>query len=125
MTTKTNKPEEKPIEIVEVGKATEAQLTEWKAKYEKDGPIKVIELVVSPTEVSYGYLKPADSDRMIVAKAMSLHHQNKILEVGEFILNNCWIGGDERMRNDTKMSINAATFAGQTIEFMVGTIKNA
>ncbi len=122
MTTKNkNTPQS---EIVEVGKATEEQLAAWKKQYEADGPIKEIKLIVSPTEHSFGYLKPAGSSRIIVAKAMSLHHQNLIFETGEFILNNCWIGGDERMRTDAKMSINAATFAAQTVEFMAGSMVN-
>lgn len=115
----------KAPKILEVGKATDEQLAKWKKEYEVDGPIKVIKLIVSPTEVSYGYLKPAIGDRMVVAKAMSYHKQNMPYETGEFILHNCWLGGDMRQRNDTKLMINAATFASQTIEFMAGSMENA
>ena len=115
----------KAPEVVEVGKANEEQLQAWKKQYEKDGPVKVIILEVSPFEKSFGYLKPASSERIIVSKAMQLHHQGLKLEVGEFILNNCWLGGDERMRSDNKMSINAATFAAQSLEFMPGEMGNA
>ena len=125
MTNKSTKKEEVKGEIQEVGKATPEQLAAWKKEYEKDGPIKIIKLIVSPTEHSYGYLKPAGGSRIIVAKAMSLHHQKLILETGEFILNNCWLGGDPRMTTDPKMSINAATFASQTIDFMQGSMENA
>ena len=111
------------IKHQEIGKATEEQLDAWKKEYEAQGPIKIVTLKVSENETSFGYLKPPS--RLVIAKAMSMFAEKQLIECGTFILNNCWLGGDERMRTNDKMNIAAATYANGTIEFMEGDLKNA
>jgi hypothetical protein len=127
MAIKTNKTEEAQNsatpKINEVGKATPEQLDAWKKEYESQGEIKVITLKVSETETAFGYLKPPA--RLTIAKAMSMFAEKQLIECGTFILNNCWIGGDERMRTDDRMNIAASTYANGCIEFMEGDLKNA
>lgn len=109
--------------LQEVGKVADEQLDAWKKEYEAQGPVKVITLKVSENETSFGYLKPPS--RLVIAKAMSFFAEKQLIECGTFILNNCWLGGDERMRTNDKMSVAAATYANGTIEFMEGDLKNA
>ena len=47
-----------------------------------------------------------------------MYSQNKILECGEFIRNNCWLGGDERLMSDGDVADSAAIQASGVIKFL-------
>lgn len=115
--------EKEQSQLIQTGKVDDKQLANWKKEHETAGPVKVIELKVSENETSFGYLKPPS--RLVIAKAMSMFAEKQLIECGTFILNNCWLGGDERMKTNDKMNVAASTYANGCIEFMEGDLKNA
>jgi hypothetical protein len=68
-----------------------AFITRWKAQH-KD----VIEITViddDNTEVRCFHHNP---DRNVIAQALTMVMNKKVVEAGEFVLMNTWLGGDER-----------------------------
>ena len=69
------------------------------------------------------YLK--EPNRPVVARAMSLIAQTKPLEAGEFILENCHVGGDQSVLTDEKLKMSAAMQVVALVELLDGElIKN-
>jgi len=68
---------------------TPEQINEWKAKHGD-----VFEIAV---EDKRGYIRKPD--RKVLGAAMSFAQSNP-LKMGEIILTNCWLGGDECIRTD-------------------------
>jgi len=68
-----------------------------------------------------GYLKKPT--RNIVARAMSLLAQNKVLEAGEFVLENCFAGGDEQLLQDEDLKVAAAMQSIQAVQVLDGELK--
>jgi hypothetical protein len=108
------------VELTKVlpGGVTEAQVKGWKKEH---GDVHVIEVKVDENDTATCYIKEAD--RNVTAVAMSLYAQNKPLETGEFILNNCWLGGDDRCKTHKKISMAAAVQAKNTVQFLEATVK--
>ena len=73
------------------------------------------------TAVVVGYLKPAD--RVIVGRAMSLFAAQDQMGAGEFILDNCFVGGNPCLLNDDKIRISAAVQAAACIEILESSVK--
>jgi len=71
--------------------------------------VHTIKVNVDKDDVAVGYLKPPT--RNIKAAALSMYSQNKILESGEFLRDNCWLGGDERLKTDGDIADTAAMAA--------------
>ena len=113
----------KASEILEVGVATQEQIDAWKKEYANEGDVKVLKVKVSENETAVGYLKPAS--RIVVAKCMSLYADKQVLQTGEFLLANCWLGGDERIRTNAKISLAAAVQANSMVEFLEAELGNA
>lgn len=82
------------------------QIEAWKKEHKKVHTLKV---TVSDGDVAVGYLK--SPTRNIKATALSMYSQNKILESGEFLRDNCWLGGDERLKTDGDIADSAAMAA--------------
>ncbi len=59
-------------------------------------------------------------NRPTVARAMSLIAQTKPLEAGEFILENCFIGGDPEVLSNERLKMSAAMQAIQLVELLDG-----
>lgn len=97
------------------GNITAEQITEWKKKFKTD---KLHKLTVKDKDGNpiVGYLKPPG--REIKATALSMYSQNKILECGEFIRDNCWLGGDERLKMSGDIADTAAIQASGIIKFL-------
>ena len=97
------------------GVITDEQIQEWKKKLRVD---KLHKLTVKDKDGSpiVGYLKPPG--REVKATALSMYSQNKILECGEFIRDNCWLGGDERLKHDGDIADTAAIQASGIIKFL-------
>ncbi|WP_146897011.1 hypothetical protein [Chryseobacterium lathyri] len=97
------------------GNITQEQITEWKKKFKTD---KLHKLTVKDKDGNpiVGYLKPPG--REIKATALSMYSQNKILECGEFIRDNCWLGGDERLKMSGDIADTAAIQASGIIKFL-------
>lgn len=100
-------------------KVTKAQIQEWKKEHKTVHEIRV---KVSEDDEAVGYLK--SPDRNIIARAAQLHAQDKLIEVGEFLIANCWLGGDMRIREDEDVAVSAAIFtSGNLVEFKETQIK--
>ena len=77
---------------------------------EKHGEVNKI--IVEEGDKTYTcYLK--SPDRNVFARASSLQAQFKPVEAGEFVRDNCWLDGDEEMkdRNRAKLSVTTANEA--------------
>lgn len=104
---------------------TPEQLAAWKEQY---GEIKAIEVTVAEGDVATAYLKPAD--RNVVAYGLTKSMKSQIVEAGEFVLKNCYIGGDERLKltgpqADTKAQLTAAIAAATLLDMYDVEVKNA
>lgn len=86
------------------GQASAEQIKKWKEAL----GVKELDTIivdVSDNEQSIGYLKKPNRD--IKAKAMSMFAQQELIETGNLIIQNCWLGGDQRMK-DLNSEINEA-----------------
>lgn len=101
--------------LTKEGVITDEQIKEWKKKYKTD---KLHKLTVKDTNGTpiIGYLRPPG--REVKATALSMYSQNKILECGEFIHDNCWLGGDERLKMSGDIADTAAIQASGIIKFL-------
>ena len=103
----------------------ETQIAALKAQY---GELFIIEVKVSEQETAVAYLKPAD--RNVMAYALQRVAKDQMLEPGEFILANCFVGGDERLRLTTgqaqnKLQISGALAAMALVKTLEAIVKNA
>ncbi|QKG57006.1 hypothetical protein GKZ68_10430 [Hymenobacter sp. BRD128] len=103
----------------------QAQLDAWKAQY---GDIFQISVALNDSDTATAYLKPAD--RNVMAVALMRVAKDQMLEPGEFILTNCFIGGDERLKLTTGLAqtpaqISAALAAVALVKTLEATVKNA
>jgi hypothetical protein len=91
--------------ILHSGRATSEQIEAWKAADKRNIPVgKVMEVIVTVGEGELAYAYMRYPDRNVLALCMRLSHQEKVLEAGEVLLQNCWIGGDLRLKpNDAMM----------------------
>lgn len=97
------------------GNITQEQIAEWKKKYKTD-KLHKLTVKVSGNDTAIGYLRPPS--REVKATALSMYSQNKILECGEFIRDNCWLGGDERLQSSGDIADTAAIQASGVIKFL-------
>lgn len=81
-----------PAPPTAVATAVEAQIQQWKAQGLK--PYAVTVIGAEGEEIT-AYFKKAD--RNIIAYALTLTFNKKVLEAGEFIMKNSFLGGDERL----------------------------
>ncbi|MDO7877379.1 hypothetical protein Q5H93_21740 [Hymenobacter sp. ASUV-10] len=103
---------------------TPEQITTWKQEH---GEIKSISVTVAPGDVATAYLKPAN--RNVVAFGVTKMASNKIVEAGEFVLQNCYIGGDERLKitgqAESPAQVAAAIAASSLLKMLEVEVKNA
>lgn len=105
--------------------ATQEQIDGWKQQY---GEIKAIEVTIADADVAIAYLKPAD--RNVVAYGLTKSMKSQIVEAGEFVLRNCYVGGDERLRltgpvAENKAQLTAAIAAASLLDMFEVEVKNA
>jgi len=108
------------------GVITKEQIAEWKKQHNKVHKLSVIVKKDADGNIkdeAVGYLK--NPSRNHKATAMSMYAQNKILECGEFLRNNCWLGGDERLKDKGEIADTAAIQANGIIEFLEGELGEA
>ena len=103
---------------------TPEQITAWKDQH---GEIKSISVTVAPGDVATAYLKPAD--RNVVAFGVTKMASNKIVEAGEFVLKNCFVGGDERLKltgptAETAAQVAASIAASSLLKMLEVEVKN-
>lgn len=98
-----------------LGQATEAQIAAWKKTH---GSITLIKVINPDGAVSVCYLKSADRETASLAYT---HIANKkMLDAGAVFLNNCWLGGDERIKTDDRMNITACQYAFEALDLLEG-----
>jgi hypothetical protein len=80
-----------------IGEVTQEQIDGWKKQLDVK-EIPFVEVMQEGTEeISVFYLKPANRDQL--ALIMSRYNAGQIVEAGEAAIANCWLGGDERIKN--------------------------
>jgi hypothetical protein len=98
--------------IVAQGELSAEELQELKAKY---GRLRKISVTVgSDTLVAYCKYP----DRNTTALALSKRGQNKVLEAGETILDNCLVAGDEQFKTNDSVRMAAAMECYELIDFL-------
>jgi len=99
------------------GIISKEQIEAWKKQYKVD-KLPTLNIVVAPGDVAIGYLRPPSRNHK--ATALSMYSQNKVLECGEFLRDNCWLGGDSRLQNDENIADSAAIQASGIVKFLSG-----
>lgn len=97
---------------------TKEQIDAWKKQH---GTIHQIDVEVSKDDVATCFIRKPNRNEM--AYIISLQNQSKILESKEFLLNNCWLGGDDRCKTSEDIAMAAAIQAGTTVEFLAAEVK--
>jgi hypothetical protein len=102
-------------ESLKQGIVPKTQIEAWKKKYNK---VHKITVELPKGEKAIGYLRSPNRDHKAIA--LSLYQQNKPLETGEFLLQNCWLGGDERLKDAEEIADSAAIQANTIVNFLKG-----
>ena len=109
---------------------SQTQIDDWEKLH---GEVIILEIAEQETELDpykveadldeqnlvVGYLKPPDDKVMNFA----LQKLPMFLEAGKVIVKNCWLGGDERLINQTDFLNGAAMQAAQLIKIRQGRLK--
>jgi len=103
---------------------TPEQIAAWK---EQHGTLTAISVTVAEGDVAVAYLKEAD--RNVMAFGLTKMANDRIVEAGEFVLKNCFIGGDERLKltgpaAETKPQVAASIAAASLLRAMEVSVKN-
>ena len=104
-------------------KAIKRQLADWKKKY-GDGNVMAISVAVSDKDTATAYVvKPEAKDPQrqlaIYQRTISFIQQSKTVEAGQYLLNECWLGGDERIKGaDAKVHIAAVLKMVELVSFL-------
>jgi len=104
------------MQVVEqqiTGALSPDQEQELKTKYNR---IRKIKVKLKDGSISVCYCKYPD--RNIFALAMSKRGQNKILEAGEAILDNCFVAGDEQCKSVDSVRIASAMECYELLDFL-------
>ncbi len=94
------------------GAATEKQIAEWK---EKHGDVWAITVGGSVC-----YLKRPSRKALSYASMMG---KSDPLRFSETMLNECWLGGDERIKTDDSLFLGAASKVAELVEVKEAVIK--
>lgn len=101
------------------GGVTRDQIEKWKKQY---GEVHVIEVKQDKGDPVVAYLKPV-KERNIYASVFSFMQSGKMLEAGEVILANCFLGGDELIKTDEQIAVSAAMAAYNVFKLPEVTVK--
>jgi len=101
------------------------QLKEWEAKYGEDN-VKCVTIKVSPTDEAKGYFvapSKVERPRSLYSRTLTFWKSNQVLEAGEVVLNECWLGGDPRFKEaESMVHITAAQALANEVDFLGVTI---
>ena len=98
-----------------MSKISKEQIEAWKKEH---GEVKEIQVKVSEKDVAIGYLKKPSRDHKAVS--LSMVSQYKLLEAGEYLMTNLWLGGDERLNTPGDIADSAAVIACGITEYHEG-----
>jgi hypothetical protein len=99
------------------GGITQAQLDKWKHQY---GDISMIDVEYQRETYTCYIKKP---DRNTVSFALSKQAADRPLESGEVILENCWLGGDQGIKDNDDIWMAAALRSRESWDLPQATIK--
>ena len=110
-----------------IGQASEEQIAVWKKLHGGCSQITLKDHVC--------YLKPADKKVLSYALSMikvrvddpskaSEVGVERIIQLGEVVLQNCWLGGSEEIKTVPKLWMSAAVAAGDMVELVEAELKN-
>ena len=110
-----------------IGQVSDEQIAIWKKQHGGCSQIKVKDHVC--------YLKPADKKVLSYALSMikvrvddpskaSEVGVERIIQLGEVVLQNCWLGGSEEIKTAPKLWLSAAVAAGDMVELVEAELKN-
>lgn len=102
------------------GNVSQEQIKTWKKEHKT---VHVLKINVSDKDVAVGYLKKPSRNHK--ATALSMYSQNKVLEAGEFLKTNCWLGGDDRLLNNEDIADSASVQAAGIVKFHDGELGEA
>lgn len=117
-------------------KITDAQIKSWKAKY---GDIYAVDVVVEekmvqvPTEkegeepgykmeqvLATGVFRKPDLDILSAAEAIA---DDDNIKKSIFYFDNCWLGGDQRIKDDEELKLSAALKVVGLFKVRAATVK--
>jgi hypothetical protein len=101
-----------PDGVIATGELTQEELAALK---EKHGRIRRIKVICNG-ETLVGYCKYPD--RNVTALALSKRGQNKVLEAGETILDNCLVHADDLFKTNDAVRMAAAMECYELIDFL-------
>ena len=98
--------------------ALQQQIEQWKRKHRE---VHEVSVQISETDTAVCYIH--NPDRNVMAYAISRTLKAQVVEAGEFILSNCWLGGDERCNPNSPACFDPAVIAAamdvaQSIELL-------
>ena len=110
-----------------IGQATDEQIEFWKKQNGGCSRILVGDHIC--------YLKPADKKVLTYALSMIRVRVDdpsksaevgveRIIQLGEVVLQNCWLGGSEEIKTIPKLWLSAAVAAGDMVELIEADLKN-
>jgi hypothetical protein len=99
------------------------QIERWKSRHKS---VTEITVRTDEGETLRGFIH--NPDRNVIAQALTMVINKKILEAGELLLMNCWLGGSERMNPnnpdcDDSVVVAASKEAAGTIELLAASSK--
>lgn len=116
----TSENDESKKTTLHVGKATPEQIKAWKLEHkddsEEEGIIQELKVKVGPNEFSYGYLREPDRDEL--SRALTLLKNKSSLDSGSFLMQNCFIGGDPRLKTVKRLNVTASIQANGCFEML-------
>ena len=92
--------------------ATKQQISEWKKKFGDVNEVTV--------EDKCCYLKPIT--RTVISLATH-NAQSDSMAFAETVLENCWLAGDEEIKNDDRYFLGVNTIIGEMVEIKKATLK--
>lgn len=96
--------------------AGELSREEEQALKVKHGRIRKVKVKLKEGGFSVCYCKYPDRD--VIASAMTKRGQNRILEAGETILDNCFVAGDDQCKSVDAIRISAAMECYELLDFL-------
>tara|TARA_Y100000782_G_scaffold111876_1_gene140908 strand:- start:5291 stop:5620 length:330 start_codon:yes stop_codon:yes gene_type:complete len=102
----------------EITKKVEGQIRKWKAKY---GAVHQVTVPVGDEEEeAIAYFRKPDLKTIGAAGKFA---ETDPIKAGEIIFSNCWLGGDERIKEDDEAKIAAIKAVGQLFKAKVAQVK--
>jgi len=106
-------------QVVLIGKATEQQIEAWKKMWGDVYEIQVADHVCYVKSFDRTTMKYALSQLKMKVNTETKEVQmdmEKMLEIGEIGLQNCWIGGSDEIKTNDRLFVAAAMQVGELFE---------